>query len=88
MSDVSSVWMLAGCGQNFHKRCAYKIPNNCSLTKRRRSSGSKTDAFLSSGGSLAAETQVGIGGRLVHFLRCFPLDGALLNTGIFVGSSL
>ncbi|TPP59396.1 Serine/threonine-protein kinase D1 [Fasciola gigantica] len=20
----------AGCGQNFHKRCAYKIPNNCS----------------------------------------------------------
>ena len=21
--------MSIGCGQNFHKRCAYKIPNNC-----------------------------------------------------------
>lgn len=30
-----------GCGLNFHKRCAYKIPNNCSLEKHRRpSSGS------------------------------------------------
>lgn len=27
-----------GCGQNFHKRCAYKIPNNCTHTRRRRSS--------------------------------------------------
>lgn len=27
-----------GCGLNFHKRCAYKIPNNCSLEKHRRSS--------------------------------------------------
>ncbi|XP_075529785.1 serine/threonine-protein kinase D1-like isoform X3 [Dermacentor variabilis] len=29
-----------GCGLNFHKRCAYKIPNNCSHTRRRRSSTS------------------------------------------------
>ncbi|XP_022649203.1 serine/threonine-protein kinase D3-like isoform X1 [Varroa destructor] len=27
-----------GCGQNYHKRCAYKIPNNCTHIKRRRSS--------------------------------------------------
>lgn len=27
-----------GCGLNFHKRCAYKIPNNCSHQRRRRSS--------------------------------------------------
>ncbi|XP_022252201.1 serine/threonine-protein kinase D1-like isoform X2 [Limulus polyphemus] len=27
-----------GCGLNFHKRCAYKIPNNCTHTRRRRSS--------------------------------------------------
>ncbi|XP_014670843.1 PREDICTED: serine/threonine-protein kinase D1-like [Priapulus caudatus] len=25
------------CGLNFHKRCAYKIPNNCSANKRRSS---------------------------------------------------
>jgi len=27
-----------GCGLNFHKRCAYRIPNNCSHTRHRRSS--------------------------------------------------
>lgn len=27
-----------GCGQNYHKRCAYKIPNNCIYGSRRRSS--------------------------------------------------
>ncbi|XP_077869639.1 serine/threonine-protein kinase D3 [Saccoglossus kowalevskii] len=27
-----------GCGGNYHKRCAYKIPNNCSLARRHRSS--------------------------------------------------
>lgn len=27
-----------GCGLSFHKRCVYKIPNNCSHTRRRRSS--------------------------------------------------
>ncbi|CAL1292971.1 unnamed protein product [Larinioides sclopetarius] len=29
-----------GCGLNFHKRCAYKIPNNCTHTRRRRSATS------------------------------------------------
>ncbi|KAG8180693.1 hypothetical protein JTE90_006251 [Oedothorax gibbosus] len=27
-----------GCGLSFHKRCVYKIPNNCSHSRRRRSS--------------------------------------------------
>ncbi|RWS30043.1 serine/threonine-protein kinase D1-like protein [Leptotrombidium deliense] len=27
-----------GCGLNYHKRCAYKIPNNCTYGRRRRSS--------------------------------------------------
>ncbi|KAF2360498.1 Protein kinase C-like phorbol ester/diacylglycerol-binding domain [Trinorchestia longiramus] len=27
-----------GCWLNFHKRCAYKIPNNCSYARQRRSS--------------------------------------------------
>ncbi|XP_072025652.1 serine/threonine-protein kinase D3-like isoform X3 [Amphiura filiformis] len=26
-----------GCGGNYHKRCAFKIPNDCTLSKRRRS---------------------------------------------------
>ena len=28
----------AGCALNFHKRCAYKIPNNCSHARTRRAS--------------------------------------------------
>ncbi|CAB4015733.1 serine threonine- kinase D3-like, partial [Paramuricea clavata] len=43
-----------GCGGNFHKRCAFKIPNNCSDVKRRGSLQStsglsslgSTDSFL------------------------------------------
>ncbi|XP_025106047.1 serine/threonine-protein kinase D1-like isoform X2 [Pomacea canaliculata] len=29
-----------GCGMNFHKRCAYKIPNNCARDRYRRHSSS------------------------------------------------
>ncbi|GFS26543.1 serine/threonine-protein kinase D3 [Elysia marginata] len=29
-----------GCGLNFHKRCAYKIPNNCAHDRYRRHSSS------------------------------------------------
>ncbi|XP_059897758.1 serine/threonine-protein kinase D3-like [Gadus macrocephalus] len=37
-----------GCGLNFHKRCAFKIPNNCSgVRKRRLSSASLTAGVLS-----------------------------------------
>ncbi|RXM28320.1 Serine/threonine-protein kinase D3 [Acipenser ruthenus] len=28
--------VLSGCGLNYHKRCAFKIPNNCSGVKKRR----------------------------------------------------
>lgn len=31
--DLSS---SAGCGLNYHKRCAFKIPNNCSGVRKRR----------------------------------------------------
>lgn len=27
---------LPGCGLNYHKRCAFKIPNNCSGVRKRR----------------------------------------------------
>ena len=29
---------VAGCGGNYHKKCAYKIPNNCSDSRHRTSS--------------------------------------------------
>ncbi|XP_075262638.1 serine/threonine-protein kinase D3-like isoform X2 [Convolutriloba macropyga] len=35
-----------GCGVNCHKRCAYKIPNNCTNNRRRKSSSQGT-GFIS-----------------------------------------
>lgn len=38
----------AGCGLNYHKRCAFKIPNNCSgVRKRRLSNVSQPGSSLS-----------------------------------------
>uniref|UniRef100_H3BW02 Serine/threonine-protein kinase n=1 Tax=Tetraodon nigroviridis TaxID=99883 RepID=H3BW02_TETNG len=45
-----------GCGLNYHKRCAFKIPNNCSGVRRRRSSNvSLTGGLLNLGRPLSAE---------------------------------
>ncbi|XP_022095605.1 serine/threonine-protein kinase D3-like isoform X2 [Acanthaster planci] len=48
-----------GCGGNYHKRCAFKIPNDCTLSKRRPSSVAYSSASLpwsSSEMSLASDT--------------------------------
>ncbi|XP_045185676.1 serine/threonine-protein kinase D1-like isoform X1 [Mercenaria mercenaria] len=34
-----------GCGLNFHKRCAFKIPNNCSYDRQRRTSTSSISSI-------------------------------------------
>ncbi|XP_052766795.1 serine/threonine-protein kinase D1-like isoform X2 [Mya arenaria] len=36
-----------GCGLNFHKRCAFKIPNNCSYDRTRRTSTSSLSSISS-----------------------------------------
>lgn len=33
---LSAKMSLSGCGLNYHKRCAFKIPNNCSGVRKRR----------------------------------------------------
>ncbi|XP_038074705.1 serine/threonine-protein kinase D3-like isoform X3 [Patiria miniata] len=48
-----------GCGGNYHKRCAFKIPNDCTLSKRRPSSIAYSSASLpwsTSEMSLASDT--------------------------------
>lgn len=42
----------AGCGLNYHKRCAFSIPNNCSGARKRRLSTTS----LSSSQSLRLST--------------------------------
>ncbi|XP_071354608.1 serine/threonine-protein kinase D1 isoform X1 [Trachinotus anak] len=45
-----------GCGLNYHKRCAFKIPNNCSGVRRRRPSNvSLTGGLVNIGRPLSAE---------------------------------
>ncbi|XP_069571551.1 serine/threonine-protein kinase D1 [Brachyistius frenatus] len=45
-----------GCGLNYHKRCAFKIPNNCSGVRRRRPSNvSLTGGIVNLGRPLSAE---------------------------------
>lgn len=45
-----------GCGLNYHKRCAFKIPNNCSGVRRRRPSNlSLTGGLVNMGRPLSAE---------------------------------
>ena len=36
MKDLSPLLPPAGCGLNYHKRCAFSIPNNCSGARKRR----------------------------------------------------
>jgi len=33
---LSEKSFTSGCGLNYHKRCAFKIPNNCSGVRKRR----------------------------------------------------
>nr|XP_057946849.1 serine/threonine-protein kinase D1-like isoform X1 [Doryrhamphus excisus] len=45
-----------GCGLNYHKRCAFKIPNNCSGVRRRRPSNiSLTGGLVNVARPLSAE---------------------------------
>uniref|UniRef100_A0A3Q2PCH7 Serine/threonine-protein kinase n=1 Tax=Fundulus heteroclitus TaxID=8078 RepID=A0A3Q2PCH7_FUNHE len=45
-----------GCGLNYHKRCAFKIPNNCTGVRRRRLSNvSLTGGIVNVGRPLSAE---------------------------------
>lgn len=54
--DSPSSCLWSGCGLNYHKRCAFKIPNNCSGVRRRRSSNvSLTGGLINLGRPLSAE---------------------------------
>lgn len=36
VAGIINVFMFLGCGLNYHKRCAFKIPNNCTGVRKRR----------------------------------------------------
>ncbi|KAM9356125.1 serine/threonine-protein kinase D3 [Pholidichthys leucotaenia] len=58
-----------GCGLNYHKRCAFKIPNNCSGVRKRRLSNVSLPAPSASVPRLSAATEtaaVGLEERSGH----------------------
>lgn len=61
-SSQSHVCVLPGCGLNYHKRCAFKIPNNCTGVrgerKRRLSNVSLPGPSLSAPRPTPAENAV------------------------------
>ncbi|KAJ8309257.1 hypothetical protein KUTeg_014131 [Tegillarca granosa] len=61
-----------GCGLNFHKRCAFKIPNNCSYDRQRRPSASSISFSMREKPELCSvesPSQVSI--RIHYFVFCF-----------------
>lgn len=55
MNGTVKQYFFSGCGQNYHKRCVVKVPNNCSYTllddKQRRKSSNLQVPHSPSGGS-------------------------------------
>ncbi|CAL1529671.1 unnamed protein product [Lymnaea stagnalis] len=62
-----------GCGLNFHKRCAYKIPNNCAHDRYRRHSSSSVSFNL----PIKAENSMSSCDSLMH--APLPSTQALLS---------
>ncbi|XP_059139486.1 serine/threonine-protein kinase D1-like isoform X2 [Physella acuta] len=60
-----------GCGLNFHKRCAYKIPNNCAHDRFRRYSSSSVSFTL----PLKADTSLSSCDNQVQTLLSVPSPG-------------
>lgn len=63
---------LLGCGQNYHKRCVVKVPNNCSYAlledkHRRRSSTLQVPRSPSGGSNSSANTEETSLVRLANF---------------------
>uniref|UniRef100_A0AAQ5ZEH9 protein kinase C n=1 Tax=Amphiprion ocellaris TaxID=80972 RepID=A0AAQ5ZEH9_AMPOC len=69
-----------GCGLNYHKRCAFKIPNNCSGVRRRRPSNvSLTGGIINMGRPLSAEPSERRSSSQSYVGRPIELDKILLS---------
>uniref|UniRef100_A0A8D3CBN7 Serine/threonine-protein kinase n=1 Tax=Scophthalmus maximus TaxID=52904 RepID=A0A8D3CBN7_SCOMX len=69
-----------GCGLNYHKRCAFKIPNNCSGVRRRRASNvSLTGGLVNLCRPLSAEPSERRSSSQSYIGRPIELDKILLS---------
>uniref|UniRef100_A0A3B3Y470 Serine/threonine-protein kinase n=1 Tax=Poecilia mexicana TaxID=48701 RepID=A0A3B3Y470_9TELE len=76
-----------GCGLNYHKRCAFKIPNNCSGVRRRRNSTvSLTGGIVNVGRPLSADKLHGcLSLRQKNQLEYYPGRERRASTQSYIG---
>ena len=66
-----------GCGLNFHKRCVFKIPNDCSYSRKKRQNSFVGSVGSGSSVSLAASSSVGAASCDGNFLAPPARDGSV-----------
>ena len=66
-----------GCGLNFHKRCVFKIPNDCSYSRKKRQNSFVGSIASGSSVSLAASSSVGAASCDGNFLAPPARDGSV-----------
>uniref|UniRef100_UPI00398EF861 serine/threonine-protein kinase D2 isoform X2 n=1 Tax=Pristiophorus japonicus TaxID=55135 RepID=UPI00398EF861 len=75
-----------GCGLNYHKRCAFSIPNNCSGARKRRLSNSSLTGSISSRLSV---TEIGPASpsesQLKNLAETLSLKEKRFNLGTYIG---
>lgn len=74
---------VQGCGFNYHKRCASKIPNNCSGSRQRNPSAIPLSPKSSIGTTLSS---VQTTSTPVHHVKPSPSISQLNTPDIFVTS--
>lgn len=66
-----------GCGLNYHKRCAYKIPNNCTLERKRNRKPSfingQSDDTISIGSATSLIHTMSVTGKSQRY-QCRPVS--------------
>lgn len=68
-----------GCGLNYHKRCAFSIPNNCSGARKRRLSSTS----LASGHSVRLGTSESLPYTMEELVRDRSMGGCGMgHTGV------
>ncbi|XP_043536803.1 serine/threonine-protein kinase D1 isoform X2 [Chiloscyllium plagiosum] len=74
-----------GCGLNYHKRCAFSIPNNCSGARKRRLSNTSLTGSISSRLSVAELLLTSPSDTQKSLVETVSLKEKRLNLGIYTG---
>ncbi|XP_048474174.1 serine/threonine-protein kinase D1-like [Rhincodon typus] len=77
--------VLSGCGLNYHKRCAFSIPNNCSGARKRRLSNTSLTGSISSRLSVSELLASPNDNQVKNLVETSSLKEKRLNLGVYIG---